>query len=99
MKFFNIAALALTLGLGACATQRFHFTGNGMSGAMMPSYEKSQPFFIGGIGQTTDVVVSDVCGKKGAAQIHASQTALDGILSMLTFGIYTPRTVAVFCQK
>jgi len=99
MKTIHIAALALTLGLGACSTQRFHFTGNGMSGAMMPSYEKSQPFFIGGIGQTTDVVVTDVCGNKGASQIHTTQTALDGILSILTFNIYTPRTVAVFCKK
>ncbi|MEO5668886.1 MAG: hypothetical protein ABIR96_12570 [Bdellovibrionota bacterium] len=27
------------------------------------------------------------------------QTALDGILTMLTGGIYSPHTVAVFCTK
>jgi hypothetical protein len=98
MKFSTTLVLALSLGLGACATQRVHF-GDSMSMGSIANYEKSQPFFISGIGQTTDINVREICGAKGAMRIETSETPLDVILSIVTFGIYTPRSVLVYCNK
>jgi uncharacterized lipoprotein YajG len=94
----NIFTMALLLSLGACATQRVHFT-NKMSLANMPSYEKSQSFFLRGIGQSTDVNAAEVCGAGKVLRVDTSYSGLDVILDILTFGIYSPRTVAIYCKK
>jgi len=96
-KLIILTSLAAVFTLSACSTQRIYMK-NDMTGTM-PSYEKSQTFFIYGIGQTQDLNAGEVCGKKSISRIETNQTFVDGLLSVITFGIYTPRTVSVFCKK
>lgn len=89
--FFVVALLA------GCATQSFDV--NPAVGPLSePDLEESQPFFVGGIGQSTMTDAAEVCG--GAANIvrvETELTILDGLLSSLTGGIYSPRTARVYC--
>ena len=64
-----------------------------------PTYSKSQTFFISGIGQEQTVNAAEVCG--GAANVAKVQTVqepVDIALSLVTVGIYTPRTAKVYCK-
>lgn len=80
----------------ACATQRIYSTRDRT--LTMPSYEKSQAFFIGGLGQTRELDAPDICDKKSLKTVETKRTFVDGLLGVLTFGIYTPQTVKVYCE-
>ena len=65
----------------------------------MPKYEERQTYFISGIGQRQTVDAARICG--GVANIAAvakELTFVDGLLGVLTFGIYTPETARVYCK-
>ncbi len=54
-------------------------------------------FWLGGlIGEHTQEV-SEVC-PSGTATIHDEQTFLNGLVAVLTTGIYTPTTVSIRCD-
>lgn len=93
MKLIKIAILALML--TGCATQKSYKT---YSGNSTPDYKSSQPFFLWGIGQTQDVDIKKVCKGKDVAAVNTTQTFVDGLLGVITFGIYTPRSVEVYCE-
>lgn len=57
----------------------------------------TQNFFIGGLVGTANVDIRDFCGGSEAASVETSATFVNGLLSTLTFGIYSPRTVTVTC--
>lgn len=96
MKKLCLPILATLLFTG-CATQTYYVNGNGNSS---PDREKSQAFFISGIGQEKEMNASEICG--GSDKVHKVQsklTFLDGLLSSITWGIYTPRTAKVYCTR
>ncbi len=93
-KLTCIIALAALTG---CATQTFHVQ-NGSSTA--PSKQTMQPFFVYGIGQTQEMNAAEICGGADKiAKVEVIQNFLDGVLGVVTWGIYTPRTAKVFCMK
>ncbi len=66
---------------------------------VVPTYSKSQTFFIQGIGQEQTVDAAQVCnGGENVAKVETIQQPLEVALSVVTFGIYTPRTAKVFCR-
>ncbi|MEM7564778.1 MAG: Bor family protein [Pseudomonadota bacterium] len=78
-----------------CATQTFNLQ-DGASAE--PKQETQQHFFVEGIGQDRTANASEVCGGADkVAKVEVEQEAIDVALSVLTFGIYTPRTARVFC--
>lgn len=95
MKY--IVAVLVVFALSSCMTQRV-YTGSGM-GAAVPSYKKSQPFFVSGIAQTKEVNAQTVCQSSGVAKVSSTFTPLDIVLSVVTFGIYTPRTMEIYCNR
>lgn len=93
---FIAGGLGALLLVSGCATQRVYSQSE--LGGTLPSYEKSQPFFVYGIGQTQETNAREICGKSGIDRVETTQTFLDGFLGVITLGIYTPRTVQVYCK-
>ena len=84
--------------LSGCATQRIYSTNHSNADTMTPSYEQNQAFFLGGIAQWRNTDAAQVCGKRGVSAVETSTTVEDILFTWITFGIYSPRTVAVYCQ-
>lgn len=59
-------------------------------------YDEWQNFWLGGLIGHTKVNLEEVC-PSGRATIIAKQTFLNGFVSALTTGIYSPTTVQVRC--
>lgn len=62
-----------------------------------PDYQQRKSFFVFGLVRKHYVNVDEVCGDKEVVQMQSQYTALDTFLSIVTIGIYTPRTAKVWC--
>lgn len=93
----KLIALGLTILCGGCSAQTFHING---AYAEIPTSQSAQHFFVAGIGQEKITDAAEVCG--GADKIikvEAEQTFVNGLLALLTWGIYTPRDAKVYCRS
>lgn len=64
-----------------------------------PTYENSMSFFFWGLTpDVQEVNVNDVCAGQGVRQMQAQTTFEDGLFGALTFGIFAPRTVKIWCE-
>ncbi|MDO4223556.1 MAG: Bor family protein [Acinetobacter sp.] len=97
MKKITLSLLvSATILATGCATQTAILKSNN---AATPTYQKSEHFFIGGIGQEKNINANDICkGAHNIAKVQSTVTPKDVLLSAITFGIYTPRTAKVYCQ-
>ncbi len=94
IAFVAAAALFLT----ACQTQQAQIKGAPKGN---PAVSKTQHLFIYGLaGQPAVIDAAAVCG--GADKVQAIETQMsfiDGLLTGITYSLYTPRTVKVYCEK
>lgn len=89
--------LVAAVALSGCAAQTFYVNGNSNAA---PTQEKMQTFWIYGIGQEQAIDAARVCGGSDkVVKVETQQTFIDGLLGMVTFGIYTPRDAKVFCKR
>lgn len=96
MKFKLFGVLFASAFLFGCAAQTFTINGEN---AEVPTSEKSQTFFISGLGQEQVTNAAQICG--GAVNIikvEAQQTFINALLGAITWGIYTPRSAKVYCK-
>ena len=63
-----------------------------------PDYSKRFHFGLGGLIGGAEVDVSKICKDKEVIQMSTEFTFIDGFLSSLTLGLYSPRTANVWCQ-
>ena len=96
-QFRKIAALSLGLILIGCSSVTIKPKGGSII-SNEPTMENTYSFFLGGLINEHTVNVNQICGGNDPVQFQSQFTFLDGFLGMLTFGIYTPRTVKVWCQ-
>ena len=92
-----VATLLATAVMAGCANQRFNVAGEVVG--VVPKVEDSQIFFVDGIGQMKTIDAAQVCG--GASKVigvGVEQSGMDVLLSVVTLGIYTPRTARVYCK-
>jgi len=82
--------------LGACSTVTIHPKSSAKLIAQ-PTLQESKPFFLWGLVGEQRVNVAQVCGDSSVKQMQSQQTFADGLLAVLTFGIYSPHTVKVWC--
>ena len=95
IRFTAVVAMAMLA--AGCATQTFLITGNAH---VLPTAEQSQHFFVSGLGQRQTVDAAAVCGGAGKVlKVEAHHSFLNGILGLLSYGIYTPRNVRIYCRK
>ena len=98
MKTFFFACASF-LFLASCSTQKLIISNK--TTALEPVYKNSSTFWIGGIGQTTQMALKEgekLCSK-GIGYYQTRQSPLDVLFSFITFSIYTPREVAVYCVE
>lgn len=93
----NVIVVFFVLLLSACSNQTIRMTDS--YAVTNANYEKSQPFFIYGLGQTKEINAIKVCRDNGVHHITTQQTFVDGLLGVITLGIYSPRTVAIYCNN
>lgn len=90
-----VALIALMA--SGCAQQSFNFKNMPV---VAPEKSYTHHFFVSGIGQQKTIDVARVCG--GADKVvktEVQQTFVNGLLELVTFGIYTPREARVYCSK
>lgn len=93
----KVAIAALLLSLFGCATQRFDVRPTTDNAA---SHDDYQSFWIGGIGQKEEIDAAKVCGGTNNVQrVETQLTAGNVGLTIVTFGIYTPRQIRVYCTR
>lgn len=83
--------------MSGCATQTFTMNGGG---SVEPDVQLMQAFFVDGLGQEKELNAVEICGNiDKVAKVESGLRFVDGLLSVLTYGIYTPRTAKVYCIK
>lgn len=65
-----------------------------------PSYEDSKNFFFWGLlPDHREVNLKNLCKGGEFDQLQAMTTGMNGFLTAITLGIYSPRTTKVWCKK
>ncbi|WP_408900992.1 Bor family protein [Photobacterium piscicola] len=97
MKKVILATVIAAAVMTGCARQTFIMSPAPQT--KKAELNKSQPFFVSGIGQHKTVDAAKLCGgADNVAKVEVQQTFVNGLLSVVTFGIYTPRQARVFCK-
>ena len=90
-----ILAMSVALSLTACSTQTALI--NGQGGAAPK--EEMQTFFVSGLGQTQTLDAAAMCGGANkVVKVERQVSFLNGILGILTGGVYTPIDARVYCR-
>ena len=92
----KILSIAVLISLAGCAAQTFTVSGDTPN---KPTEQESQTFFISGLGQEQITDAAAVCGgSENIIKVETQYTFINGLLGLVTFGIYTPRDAKVFCK-
>ncbi len=97
LKIPALILASLMLLASGCAVQRFDLVDGQVKNS--PSLDDSQTFWVGGIGQSTEIDAANVCGGSArVVSIETQQTGGDVALTLITLGIYSPRHIRVTCK-
>jgi hypothetical protein len=69
----------------------------GFKVATKPSFEQRQDFFLWGLVGETHIDTQQVC-PRGTSQIQSQLTFVDGLLTVVTLGIYSPQSARIWCK-
>ncbi|MCS6837361.1 MAG: Bor family protein [Bdellovibrionaceae bacterium] len=64
-----------------------------------PTYQASLGFWLGGLVGEKEFDVVEACNGANPLQVQTQHTATDVLIFMVTLGIYSPRSVRVWCPK
>jgi len=87
--------VGLMIALSACATHRINYS-NPQATAGGATHDTSQAFYLWGLVGGDEVDLVRLC-PAGVAKISSKTSALDGLLTLLTGGLYSPMSVEVQC--
>lgn len=62
-----------------------------------PTYQSTEHFLFWGLEGETRVDVQEICGERDVVQMQTQLTFTNGLLTVLTLGIYSPHSVKVWC--
>lgn len=99
MKTFPslLGCLAAGAALVSCATATIRPNGGpGISNP--PTFSQTEPFFFWGLKGEHTVNVAEICQARGVEQMQTQQTFMNGFLTVITLGIYAPKTAKVWCR-
>jgi len=99
-KLFILVALASVILLSSCSTQRIAIGSTSREVPKTnPHYSYWDHFFLGGIGQTKFRNAVELCkNNNGVEFIETRLSFAQGLVTGLTYSIYSPRTVNVYCK-
>lgn len=97
VKALALVSCLLMFGLAGCSsvTMQPEYRA-AVSGS--PSYQKRKHFYLGGLVGERRVDVKQICGDRKVIQMQSQQTFVDGLLGLITIGIYAPHSVKVWCE-
>ncbi|WP_411751452.1 Bor family protein [Serratia sp. (in: enterobacteria)] len=91
------ATAIVTLLLTGCAQQTFNVKSEPVAA---PKQVTTHHFFVSGIGQQKTIDAAAVCGSSDkVVRTEVQQTFVNGLLGVVTLGIYTPREARVYCAN
>ncbi len=65
-----------------------------------PHFSKWSHFFVGGIGQSDFKNAAQMCKENGGvAFVEVKQSFGQVLVNLVTYGIYAPRTMNIYCNK
>jgi len=64
-----------------------------------PAYSSSKPFMFWGLVGSHHVNVASICGNRNVVQMQSEASWSDVLFTVVTAGIYSPRTAYVWCEK
>ena len=94
--FREISTIALIVSVTACSSVTVHPQASSKL-ATEPTYIDSKPFYLWGIVGEHHVDVNTICNGSEPKQMQSQQTFTDGLLGLVTLGIYYPHTAKVWC--
>lgn len=98
MRLKNLVLASLLLTSSGCFTVTATRKGTTPK-ATEPDYQTTEHFFLWGLAPDARVVnVKKACSEKAPSQLQTQTTFVDGFLSLITLGIYAPRTARVWCS-
>jgi hypothetical protein len=99
---FKAISLILTMAYltSACAVATIRPNGGAGKLSSTPTFEESHGYFIGGIVGEAQIDASKVCGDpKSVEQIQTLFTFVDGLFGWVTFSLYSPKSVKIWCKR
>ncbi|MGC2165014.1 MAG: Bor family protein [Gallionella sp.] len=97
MKIKRSVPILLILLLVGCSTVTIQPQQSGKL-VTQPTYEESKNFFFWGLAGEFRFDVTKICSGKKVTQMQTQQTFVNGLLGLVTLGIYSPHTVKVWCS-
>lgn len=94
--FKALTATLLISVLSACSTVTIN-PENTAKLAVEPTYQDSKPFYLWGLIGEHRVDTATICNGEEPKQMQSQQTFTDGLLGVVTLGIYLPHTAKVWC--
>ncbi|AXC64744.1 lipoprotein bor [Salmonella enterica subsp. diarizonae serovar 59:z10:-] len=93
----TLSVLTLVMLISGCAQQTFTLENKPTAS---PKEVITHHFFISGLGQKKTVDAAAVCGgAENVVKTETQKTFFNGLLGVITFGIYTPQEARVYCAK
>lgn len=92
--------IGLALALSACGSDhiiRFNLAQQYDANAT-PTFEGKSHFFLWGMWQKTNYNIANVCPIRGISAIESHWTLYDSLMNGLTFGIYAPESISIYCN-
>ncbi len=93
-----MVCLCVALAVG-CSNTAFHFQPRNDGEERPAKVDTMSHYFINGLGQQADYDPVTICGGLDkVAKVETQQTFVNGLLRILTWGLYTPQQARVYCS-
>ena len=99
-KIFTLIAIISSLFLCSCSTQRIAVGSKSREVPKTnPHYSYWDNFLFWGVGQTKFNNAQELCkNNNGVDFVETRLSFAQGLLTGLTYGIYSPRTINIYCK-
>jgi PBP1b-binding outer membrane lipoprotein LpoB len=93
-----VPILLCVMFLAGCATQRANF--KEMKVKQKPDLKQWDNFFVWGLAPPKKVTpASKACPEENISRVETEITFLNGVANAVTFGIYAPKTLKIYCES
>lgn len=95
VKALSITTLAVILTACSATTIR---TDSAKRVDTTPTYQETQKYYLFGLIGENHINTTEICQGKSVKQMQSQTTFMNGLVEILTLGIYSPKTARVWCE-